>query len=251
MNNEEAKFILHAYRANGADAADPMFAAALEQTRRDPELGEWFRRLQDFDRSIAAKLRAVTPPADLRGAILAGTSASAPPVRVQWWRRSPLLAMAASVALLLAVGGSVFWTTTRASAASELPEFAADYIAGGFFLAEHSANVSDLRAWLAKQDAPLPVELPAGFKQLRGLGCKTIEYRGKNISLLCFGEGKEYHLFVAKRADFPTLPAHEVPQFSSRKGLAAATWADADHHFVVVTDDTMKALKQCLDCETI
>lgn len=249
MTNEEAKFILNAYRANGADAGDPAFAAALAQARLDPELGAWLGRLQAFDRAVARKLAEVAPPPDLRGAILAGAKVSADGRSVAWWRRSPVLAMAASVALLFAVGLSALWTTNRASASSTLPEFAADYVAGGFFLSEHSANVDELKAWLARQSAPLPTELPAGFRQLRGLGCKTIEYRGKNISLMCFGHGKEYHLFVANRADFPDLAGIDAPQFMNHKGLAAASWSDAQHHYVVVTDDTMKALRECLSCD--
>lgn len=250
MTNDEAKFILHAYRPNGADASDPMFDAALAQARRDPELAEWFARLQAFDGAIARKLGEVEVPAELRGAILAGARVSRPQPTKAWWRRNPLLAMAASLAMLLAVGIPAFWSTTRADASAELPSFATDYVAAGFFLAEHDADVGQLKMWLKGQNSPLPTELPAGFKKLRGLGCKTIDYRGRNISLICFGEGREYHLFVANRADFPNLPANAAPQFVTRKGLCAATWSDGDHHYVVVTDDTMMALKQCLDCES-
>ena len=39
ITNESAKFVLNAYRPNGADARDPIFRAALEQAARDPELG--------------------------------------------------------------------------------------------------------------------------------------------------------------------------------------------------------------------
>jgi len=43
MNNQEAKFILAAYRPGGQDASDPLFAEALEQVRRDPD---WQRGLR-------------------------------------------------------------------------------------------------------------------------------------------------------------------------------------------------------------
>ena len=42
MSNTEAKFILGAYRANGSDADDATFGAALAQARSDPALGAWF-----------------------------------------------------------------------------------------------------------------------------------------------------------------------------------------------------------------
>ncbi len=248
MNNEQAKFILHAYRPDGADAGDATFDAALTQARQDPALGSWLERLQAFDREVARKLGQVAPPAGLREAILAGARAGSAPARPGRWRQPAWLAMAASFVVLLAAGLLAI-RGTRAAAAQGFPGFATDYVAARFFLSQRSGDLDELRAWLAKQKAPLPVELPAGFAQLRSLGCKTLDYQGKDISLICFGEGKEYHLFVARRSDFPELPAQALPQFLVRKGLASAAWSDDANHYVVVTDDSLKALKECLDCE--
>ncbi len=248
MTNEEAKFILQAYRPNGADAGDPTFKPSLEQARQDATLGRWFEGQQKFDRSVAAKLHAVEPPAGLRAAILTGGRVSLAKARV-WWQRPAWLAMAASVLLLLTVGLAGV-LRTRAHQEDELPVFATDYVSGGFFLSQHNANVDELRNWLSKQHAPLPKTLPVGFAQLRGLGCKTIDYRGKEVSLICFGAGKEYHLFVASRADFPMMPASAVPQFLVRKGHATAAWSDENNHYVVVTDDSLKALQECLGCSS-
>ncbi len=246
MTNNEAKFILQAYRPNGADAGDATFQPSLDQAKHDATLAKWLEGQQKFDRAVADKLRSIEPPAGLREAILTGGGVSRTKA-VVWWRRPTLLAMAASVLLLLSVG-IPGWLNSQAHATEELPIFAADYVAGGFFLNQHNANVDELRSWLGKQHAPIPKTLPAGFAQLRSLGCKTIEYRGKEVSLICFGEGKEYHLFVARRDDFPMMPAKAVPQFLVRKGHAAAAWSDENNHYVVVTDDSLKALKQCLDC---
>ena len=246
MTNEEAKFILQAYRPNGADAGDAMFAPALEQAKRDASLGKWLEGQQAFDRAMAAKLQAVAPPAELREAILAGARVSRPGARL-WWRQPKWLAMAASVLLIFSVGLTGL-LSTRAQASEDLPVFAVDYVAGGFFLSQHNANVDALRTWLGQQHAPLPKELPPGFAQLRSLGCKTIDYRGKEVSLICFGQGKEYHLFIARRDDFPMMPASAVPQYLVRKGHASAAWSDETNNYVVVTDDSLKALKECLDC---
>ena len=48
ITNETAKFLLNAYRPNGADAQDPVFRDALEQAARDPELGAWFKEQRGF-----------------------------------------------------------------------------------------------------------------------------------------------------------------------------------------------------------
>ena len=45
MNHREAKLISQACRPGEPDAADPMFAEALEQARRDPQLQTWFHPL--------------------------------------------------------------------------------------------------------------------------------------------------------------------------------------------------------------
>jgi hypothetical protein len=188
----------------------------------------------------------VEPPAELRAAILAGADVSRPGVR-SWWRQPKWLAMAASVLLLFSVGLTGL-LSTRADASEDLPVFAVDYVAGGFFLSQHNANVDELRSWLGRQHAPLPREIPPGFARLRSLGCKTIDYRGKEVSLICFGQDKEYHLFVARREDFPMMPASVVPQYLMRKGHASAAWSDEANHYVVVTDDNLSALKACLSC---
>jgi hypothetical protein len=246
MNNDEAKFILRAYRPNGGDASDALFGPALEQARQDPDLARWLERQQKFDRAVAAKLGEINPPPDLRAAILAGAGVSQRSPR-QWWNQPTWLAVAAGLLIIFSLGLATFWGT-RADANDTLPVFATDYVSGGFFLKRHDANVNELRAWLAAQNAPLPKEIPAGFSRLRSLGCKTLDYRGKDVSLICFGEGKEYHLFVARRDDFPMMPANAVPQFLVRKGYASAAWADDKNQYVVVTEDSLQALKECLHC---
>lgn len=71
MNRQEAQHLLAAYRPNGADASDPSLFQALLTSRRDPELAAWFTRQLSFDAAVAENLRTVTPPASLRGHILA------------------------------------------------------------------------------------------------------------------------------------------------------------------------------------
>lgn len=250
MTNEEAKFILQACRPNGADASDPAFRAALEQAQLDPELGRWFERQQAFDRAMAGKLRSIQPPADLRESILAGAKAGQTGPS-PWWRRPQWLAAAAVLVLTFLVGVGGF-LGTRADAADDFPVFATDYVTAGFFLKEHGADIEKLRSWLGRQNAPLPTEIPAGFANLKSLGCKTLDYRGKDVSLICFGEGKEYHLFVLRRADFPEMKmlAGSGPQFLVRNGHASAAWSDDVNHYVVVTDDSLKALMECINCQS-
>jgi len=92
MNNQEAKFILAAYRPGGQDASDPLFAEALEQVRRDPELATWFEAEQHFDAAMSEKLKGEPVPPELRANILAARKI----VRPSHWLR-PRAWMAAAV----------------------------------------------------------------------------------------------------------------------------------------------------------
>ena len=70
MTRKEAEELLSAYRPHHADEADPVFREALELARKDPGLGAWLARQQEFDRIVIQKLSSISPPEGLREAIL-------------------------------------------------------------------------------------------------------------------------------------------------------------------------------------
>ncbi|HEX2854636.1 MAG TPA: hypothetical protein VHO24_15500 [Opitutaceae bacterium] len=243
MNDEQIKFLLGACRSGDRDATDPAVAEALAAVERDPRLRAWFEREQAFGGAVREKLREVAPPAALREAILAGARLGG---RTPWWRRATTLALAASVALLLTLA-PVAWRLARPSAADTLPEFALNFAGRGFIgLQEHNPDVEKLKAWLAMRQAPLPAKIPWELAQLRGLGCRTVDFQGKNISIICFERDREYHLFVARREDFPGLPAAAEPRFASRREWGSAVWSDAHNHYVLVSDAGLPAVKRLL-----
>ncbi|MEI7928288.1 MAG: hypothetical protein WCH40_07030 [Verrucomicrobiales bacterium] len=53
MNKEQARFILHSFRPDGADAADSDFAQALHLAAEDRELGEWLARERARDAEVS------------------------------------------------------------------------------------------------------------------------------------------------------------------------------------------------------
>jgi hypothetical protein len=81
ITNQDAKLVLSAYRPSGSDARDPFFEEALEQTKRDPELREWFVKERAFDDFIVSKLRTIEPSAGLHSEILARLRAIRAPRR--------------------------------------------------------------------------------------------------------------------------------------------------------------------------
>ena len=261
MSNNEAKFILSAYRPGGRDAADPAMTQALAQAKSDPALGAWFAREQAHDAAVAWKLRAVVPPAGLREAILTGARMSgrgeradggasagpkgAPTPRRAWWAQPVWLAAAAAVAVLVSLA---VWRMAPVRGEA-FEEFAVNFVDKGFLLQKHGADVAALKTWLGEQHGPLPEALPAKFAELRALGCRTLRFKGQDVSLLCFERGgKEFHVFVARREGVDAAGADRAPRFldGQKGGHVAATWADAKNRYVLVSDAKLEAVRQLL-----
>lgn len=72
MDKEEARFILRCFRPDGADAAAPEFAEALELAAADRELGEWLARERAQDAEFSSMLGKLALPDGLREEILTG-----------------------------------------------------------------------------------------------------------------------------------------------------------------------------------
>jgi len=246
MNNVEAKFILQGYRPNGADAADGTFAAALDQTRRDPALGVWFEREQAFDRALSAKLAQIAAPAGLRESILAGGRVTAPaPVARGWWRHPALMAAAAGVAVIFATS-LAFWPQ-RAVASGPLVDFAVSDALNDRTHGGHGPEAGALQAMLREPATRLGASLPVDFATLRKTGCRTMNLEGRDVLEVCFKRnGTWFHCYIARRSDFPALVASARPMLAERNGAGVAAWADATHLYVLVTPGGHAAMEKLL-----
>jgi hypothetical protein len=71
MDKEHARFILSSFRPDGADVADPDFAAALTLAMENRELGEWLASQRAFDAAFAQALGSIDLPEHLREDLLA------------------------------------------------------------------------------------------------------------------------------------------------------------------------------------
>jgi hypothetical protein len=246
MNSQQAKFILQGYRSNGADAGDAIFCEALEHARNDPALHVWLAREQAFDSAISGKLTEVRPPAGLREAILAGArvTASEAPGRV-WWRQSKWLAMAAGIALIFAI--TLTLRPKSAIANNALTGFA---LADARHAETHGGRgeeVGVLQAALSEPSARLGGNLPVDFASLRKTGCRTLGFRGRDVLEVCFQRnGVWFHCYISQRIDFPALAAATVPVVADQDGVSSATWANAGHLYVVVSETGRSALEKLL-----
>jgi len=233
MSNDEAKFILAAYRPDGRDASDARFAEAVAQAERDPELRVWWERQRAFDTQVAAKLAEVLPPPDLREAILAGGRVSRPHRRA--WNRPVWLAAAAAVALL-AMAAVALRPSLRAPSIEDFAAFAVkDMIHDYAAHAGSPPGLEGVQGKLAAATLPLPQGLKLSLDELRRNRCRTVSIAGREVFEICFQrDGSWFHLYAARRSDFPAGSADPKALLFSQGNFSATAWADSANAYALV-----------------
>jgi hypothetical protein len=243
MDKQEAKKILQACRANGEDAARPVFAEALALVENDAELRAWWDAQQAFDRKVSAKLAEIPPPASLRATILAGDKIEPLTRRhhLPYW-----LAMAAAIVVLCVIGGG-FHTGQHVSN-SRYDEAALAYLGtNGPTLGMISPDHEKVMAWLKQQNAPIG-QMPATLATMPTVGCQKYTLRGHSVSLVCFtmAGGQLVHLFMIDQRALTDPPQANTPEFKQMQGWSTASWSDDRMSYLLATQASPDALRQLL-----
>jgi hypothetical protein len=246
VDNQEAKFILNAYRPGGRDASDPRFVEALEQARRDPGLEHWFSKSIAFDKAMTEKLCAIEVPLDLRENILAGVKISRP-------LRSPFIKWAIAAALIaMAMLGSLTWHKTRPAHLAGWQNQALDVIsslvskASSFDAQSHNAN--ELLAWLRANHAPAAQTLPHNLDKLKSLGCKTFSLNGMQVSVICFmrPDGGLIHLITMNTSSESDREFNPQPKVVHQGQWATATWREGEVTYMLALEGSPDQLRAYL-----
>lgn len=245
MNNQEAKLILQAYRCGGQDASDPLFAEALEQVRRDPELQKWFEQENALDLRIQTSLqRAVPVPRELKSNLLALRKIVRP--RPWRWFQPMKLAAAAAVLLLLGLGAFLFLPQKSGRLASFRETMARYYVQQQGHVAYESHDMVRIRQWLRDRGMETNFELPVALHSGPAQGCRVVGWNGQKATMLCFFlDGEHLDLFVMDRASLPGLLEGSAPQFAEANGLMTATWVKGDKVYLL-TSGNKKFLRKLL-----
>ncbi|MEQ2009200.1 MAG: hypothetical protein ABMA26_20660 [Limisphaerales bacterium] len=275
MNNDEAKFILRAYRPGGQDAADPQFTEALAQARRDPELARWLAEQTALDTVIGGKIQSVPVPADLKASILAARNIV--PLRQRsWWQRSiHPVAAAASLAVTFATVGYLALHEPPEPTA-DLARFTqdiTDYLGKGYgVLPRHahlattdasyfgsqsyrmnyrSPNLDDIRQWLAANGGHGEFVSPTGLKKPLNLGCGVMDWRGRRITLIAFQTGRtlpqdKVHLVIINSSDLPDPPARGQPRFNEGGDWTTVAWSDGSLTYFLLAPGDRQAVGKYL-----
>jgi uncharacterized membrane protein YbaN (DUF454 family) len=245
MNNQEGKLILQAYRPGGRDTFDPLFAEALEQARRDPELQKWFAEEQVLDSQIQSKLRsAVAVPRDLKANLLALRKIIRP---VPWWFQPMKLAAAAAVVLLIGLVAFLFLPPKPTPLALFREKMVSYSMQEHGHITFESPDIAKLQQWLQARGVDANFELPAGLQGKPAQGCRVVDWNGHQATMICFvlDDGKHMDLFVMDRAGLPGFLESGAPQIVKTDGLMMATWAKSGKVYLL-TGDNEKLLQQIL-----
>ena len=249
MNNEQAKFILRAYRPGGRDAGDATFCAAVQQAQRDPALGAWFAREQAFDAAVAAKVRAVAPPPGLREAILTGARMSRPPAAASAhpWRRPVAWLALAAAAVALASVASLRWFRAAGPGAAPLDTVARFALADpeSAHTGPHADRLGAFGAWLQNPANALATMPALDLAQLRADDCRAVRIAGHEVFEICFQRGGAwYHIYLARARDFD--PGAGNPVFQELAGRSVVSWTSRGLACVLMTRGGTDALRRIL-----
>jgi hypothetical protein len=249
MNNQEAKFILGAYRPDGQDATDPKFAEALAQAGRDPELRAWLEQQRKFDATLTHKLREIAPPPGLREAILAGTRVSAAPGgRRRGWPHPAWFAAAAAVIAVAAIVSTRKKPEAPRPAVAEFAALAArDLTDAHTQHTGHPGPLAAVQAQFAQATLPLPGHFSLDLEDLRRKGCRIVRLGGREVFELCLQrDGKWYHLYAARRDEF--APGKDDPWalLGASSQLTSTAWSDANNVYALVANTGPESIRRLI-----
>lgn len=242
MNNQEARLILNAYRPNGRDASDPMFAEALEQARHDPELQKWFADETALNTRLQARLESAIPvPPGLKSNLLALRKTVRP---TPWYFRPMNLAAAAAVLLVTAII-LVVLPQKPGSLASFREAMARRSLQMQGHIVFESHQIADIRQWLQSRGVAANFVLPAMLQSGTPQGCRVVDWNGHKATMVCFMlEGNQHmDLFVMDRSGLPDFPPNASPQFAKTDGLMTAMWSNGQKVYLLTAANKEQLLK--------
>jgi len=238
---------------------DPEVAEALQAAERDQDLSRWLEEERAFDAAFAAKLAEFPVPPFLQRQIMGRLVAVAPaqtdtvvtavaPERPQHRkgrlkRRFILSAAAALVVGFIGVklvipepvkfppgAGNVSVDTFR----DHMAFFADSY----FWLDDMSDDLTVSREWLEERGVPVVSSIPELIGKEKGMGCKVIDWGGREVGLICFSdsEGRLVHLFSVEREALSDNVDESalLADISIKRGRETIGWMDEHNVYVLV-----------------
>lgn len=253
MTAQQARQILLAYRPWTNDAQDPEVAEALALCQQDAGLAKWLENHCALQNAIHARLQAVPVPEGLQQQIVSEFKSRGLTV---WWRRPAVLATAATVMLLIAIGS--LWLNLPRSPEQDV-SFAAyrnrmvRTAARAYGMDLETNDVTQIRTFLTQHQSHGDYVLPKGLALTPTVGCGALSWQGKPVAMVCFRTGKplspgaksDLFLFVIDQQDLVDPPQPTAPLFAGVSTLVTATWREGGKVYLLAGFDESE-LKQRL-----
>ncbi len=245
MDKKETRAFLSLCRAGELSTDGPRFQDAKTEAERDPDLARWWARDQELDRIIGEKLQSTPVSAELKARLIRRHEGVLP-MRQTWNRRITLLA--AAIVLLAVLFSS--WRGPFQPAVS-LADYRDEMV--GFVKVEPSLELetkqmSSIKEFFEKSGAPMPVAMPKKLQEMEPVGCRTLRFRGKDVSLICFkrSEGKLLHFLVVDRAALSRLPRRGEREYAAEGEWMTATWTEGGQTYLMAVQGDRAALNKYL-----
>ncbi|MEP6936753.1 MAG: hypothetical protein ABI871_01660 [Chthoniobacterales bacterium] len=245
MDKKDIRALLSVYRADELSADDPRFEEARKEAESDPDIARWWAREQELDRIIGEKLQSTPVPAELKAKLMRKNEVAFP-TRPTWARKITLLA--AAIVLLAVLFSS--WRGPFQPAVS-LADYRDEMV--GFVKVQPSLELETkqmprIKEFLEKSGAPMPAAMPKKLEEMEPVGCRTLRFRGKNVSLICFKrrEGKLLHLLVVDRAALSRLPRRGAREYATQGEWMTATWTEGNQAYLMTVQGDRATLDRYL-----
>jgi len=251
----EAKAVLSLYRPGSADADDPEFAEALTLARQDEELGRWFEDHCAVHSALRTRFRQIAVPEGLKEQIISEHKARSV---IVWWRQPTIMAAAAVILLLVSV--AAFWLnrtvippedTTLSGFRGQMVRSA---VKSAYGMDLETNDVSQIRSYLARQNAHGDFQLPRSLASAACAGCGVLTWQGNRVAMVCFQSGRpsssgvktDLFLFIIGRKAVPNPPPADQPQLAQANRISTASWTSGELVYVLAADGDMAFLRKFL-----
>jgi len=235
MSRDQAKEILSAFRPGTDDERDPVFLEALQVAEHDPQLAAWLAERQAFDSIVKRRLAASPLPSGLLEQIRIGVTLRQTEARHQ---RQWLAALAACFILVVTL--SALWlyrrnsiqTTQFAACRNEMVRFLQHFPR----LDLETASLAQARQWLADTRHLQQVQFPTGLQRFPTIGCRTLDWYGHPLGLVCFMvDGEVVHFIIIPQSSIPDGPPSSEPQFARVGRETTVAWSRGDLTYLVLS----------------
>lgn len=192
------------------------------------------------DAALAARLRAIAPPSDLRRKLLA---LSPPPRRTSRWA-VPLPAFALAAVALLAL---VSIRSENAGSIAAARTHFAQFFNSDFSLDVTGQPLPALRVWLSARGLAPTARIPRGLAARVPEGCREITWGGQRGALICFETPHGLaHLIMLPNAAFADAAPAAPRAMTKVAGWNSAAWSDGTYTYLVFTQGNAAVLRDLL-----